>query len=172
MDPAELNALETEIGHPLPSEYRAFIQEANGGTMAYDVLVPPDKGEIIGFTELFHIGRNEQGEYGYGTLIGEYRRRNSLWLSEHVSMERLLPIARDGGNDILFLDLDAANVVAFVHGLPEWTGRTQQNILAIVGDTFDAYLDSLFISDETTELNWEDAQDAGPDDPWRQAVEY
>ncbi|RSM91642.1 SMI1/KNR4 family protein [Kibdelosporangium aridum] len=175
VEPDELDALENAIGGRLPSAYRAFIEEANGGSLMYDIRVPPnDDGEIIGFTELLHIGRNEQGEYGYGTLLGAYQRQQERSLGEHISMKRLLPIARDGGNDTLFLDLDprdGGRLIAFVHGLPEWTGKTEHDVLAVVADSFDAYLDDLFISDETAEMTWEDVRDADPDDDWRRAVE-
>lgn len=172
--PDELRALEGEAGQ-LPSEYRTFIELANGGRLEYDIRVPPsDTGEAIGFTELYQVGRDQRGEYGYGTLLGEYRRRNDWWLAEHVSMEWMLPIARTAGNGFLFIDLSPDNigrVVAFVPGLPQWAGLTERNVLATVADTFDAYLDALFIDDETAQMNWEDVRHAAPEDAGRRVVE-
>ncbi|UMP05394.1 SMI1/KNR4 family protein [Amycolatopsis sp. EV170708-02-1] len=172
--PDELRALEGEIGR-LPDDYRAFIGLANGGRLEYDIRVPPgDAGEVVGFTELYQVGRDQRGEYGYSTLLGQCRRRKDWWLAEHISMEWLLPIAGSGGNDTLFLDLGPENtgrLVAFVQGLPRWTGLRERTVLATVADTFDEYVDALFIDDETAQMNWEDVQHAAPDDPWRRVVE-
>ncbi|MFI6882857.1 hypothetical protein [Streptosporangium canum] len=45
---------------------------ADGGQFHYDIRVPPiDDGEVIGFHDLYTVGRDDQGEYGWGTLLGE-----------------------------------------------------------------------------------------------------
>jgi hypothetical protein len=158
----------------LPSSYRNFLQVADGGTLDYDVRLPIEVGgEVLCFSQIFHLGRDRSGHYGYGTLIGEYRTRNSLWISEHRSLERMLPIAEDGGSDLLCLDLDPetyGRVMAFVHGLPAWTGLTQHDVGAVVAADFDAYLDALFIEEDHARMAWEDAQHPEVSDEWRGAV--
>ncbi len=171
---SELDALEYEVGCRLPNSYREFITLANGGTLEYGVRVPPDgNGEVVSFEDLYRVGGDDSGEYGPGTLIGEYRRRHDWWLAEHVAMEHLLPIARGGGGDTLFLDLDPESfgrLHALVYGLPEWTGLRQDTVMVVVAETFDDYLDSLFIDDDLAETNWEAVQTSDVGDPRRNAV--
>lgn len=51
------------------------------------------------FDDLYQLGRDDDGEYGRGTLLGEYLRSRDGWLAHEVSLTGLLPIARNGGND-------------------------------------------------------------------------
>ncbi|HEX2315836.1 MAG TPA: SMI1/KNR4 family protein, partial [Thermomonospora sp.] len=73
----ELAALERETGRPLPAEYTAFLRVANGGGLDYAITIPPGKAgepgadaEPVGFDELFVLGRDDDGGYGPGTLVG------------------------------------------------------------------------------------------------------
>ena len=171
LDPGDMQTLEAEIGYPIPAAYRAFLEVAHGGSLDYSVRVPsgPD-GEAIVFSDLYHAGRDDQGEYGFGTLLGEYWH----WAQIIGAGRVLLPVARDGGGDTLFLELGGQSpgrVIAFIRGLPPWTGRTERDTVADVGDSFDAYLDSLFIDEELAEMAWEGAQNIDSSDPWRHAVE-
>jgi hypothetical protein len=171
LDPGDMQALEAETGYPVPVAYRAFLEVAHGGSLDYSVRVPPGPdGEIIAFSDLYRAGRDDRGEYGFGTLTGEYRQ----WAKIIGAGRALLPIAHNGGGDTLFLELDGQSpgrVIAFIHGLPSWTGLTGQDTVAVVGDSFDAYLDSLFISEDIAEMAWEDAQNIDSSDPWHDAVE-
>ena len=173
---AEAETLEREIGLSLPAAYRRFLEAAGGSHFEYAIDIPagePDS-EILGFNELYQLGRGGEGDYGYGTLLGEYRNNSSWWLAAEVSLDGLLPIARNGGSDTLFLDLNPAthgHVHAFVHGLPGWAGRRQRGLFTKVADDFDAYLDSLFIDPDMAELTWDDVAAADPADPWRRIVE-
>ncbi|WP_020579867.1 SMI1/KNR4 family protein [Actinopolymorpha alba] len=175
VEAGELVALEAEIGQPLPSDYRALLEVANGGTLQYSIRLPHSAGgEPIGFDDIYHVGRDQHGEYGYSTLLGEYRRRRECWWAETVSTDNLLPIARDGGGDILYLDLGTqapGQLVAFVHGLPEWTGLTQHDVFTVVAPSIDSYLDALFIEEGIAQLTWEDVEDTSPSDRWRRVVE-
>jgi hypothetical protein len=173
--PEEISALESETGQAIPPAYRSFLEVANGGTLEYSIRVPPGpEGEPIGFSNLHLLGRDQHGEYGWETLLGEYRRLPGSWLAQHLPVATLLPIARTGGDDQVFLDLAPdryGQVLGFVHGLPEWTGLRTRNLSGVLADDFDAYLDGLFIDPDVAEDVWSDYAGQDPADPWRRVVE-
>lgn len=175
VEPAEVGALERELGRPLPAAYRAFLEVANGGQLDYAIRVPnePD-GEVTCYSDLYALGCGDDGKYGYGTLLGEYRAARDWWLASEVNLEGWLPIARTGGDDdTLFLDLRPGTygrVIAHLSGIP-WPGYNHDNQLATVADSFDAYLQSLFIESEYAADVLADIADLRSDDPERLAVE-
>lgn len=118
----EVERLEREVGLPLPSSYRSFLEAAGGESLMYSVRLPACEPEPLqSFDDLYQLGRDNDDEYGWGTLLGEYRRSRDGWLAHEVSLAGLLPIARNGGSDTLFLDLNPAThgrLHAFVHGIP------------------------------------------------------
>ncbi|MFE2095277.1 SMI1/KNR4 family protein [Streptomyces sp. NPDC059460] len=171
---SEVEALEREMGLPLPTSYRSFLEGAGGVSLAYSIRLPDCEPEQLqSFDDLYQLGRDSDGEYGWGTLLGEYRRSREGWFAEAVSLTGLLPIARNGGSDTLFLDLNPAaqgRLHAFVHGIP-WPGRLHQGVFTKVADDFDSYLSSLVVDPETAEDAWADVVDCDVSDPWRQTVE-
>ncbi|MGW3512246.1 SMI1/KNR4 family protein [Streptomyces sp. NPDC000994] len=101
-DVCELEELEREIGLPLPSSYRSFLEAGGGEGLTYSVCLPACEPERVqSFDDLYQLGRDGDGEYGWGTLLGEYRRSRDGWLADEVSLAGLLPIARNGGSDTL-----------------------------------------------------------------------
>jgi hypothetical protein len=162
----EARALEDEIGRPLPPEYVAFLEVANGGSLEYVARVPG--GRALGFSALYRLGRDDNHEYGPGTLLGAYRRLPgtvfaTALAAAGLTVRSLLPVARNGRGDRLLLDLS-----------PEGNGR----VLAVGGLTghvaadFHGYLDALAIDEETAEWAWDYyVGDAGVGDPWRRAIE-
>ncbi|MBT2471747.1 SMI1/KNR4 family protein [Streptomyces sp. ISL-66] len=170
----ELGRLEQEVGLPLPASYRSFLEAAGGKSLTYSVHLPGCEPEPLqSFDGLYQLGRDHDGDYGWGTLLGEYRRTREGWLAEEVSLTGLLPIARNGGSDTLFLDLNPAThgqLHAFVHGI-SWPGYLSTNIFTKVADGFDAYLDSLVIDPELAANTWADVADRDSTDPWRRTVE-
>ncbi|MFJ6564255.1 SMI1/KNR4 family protein [Streptomyces sp. NPDC091412] len=122
LDAGELEGLEREIGLPLPSSYRSFLETAGGESLRYSVSLSACEPEPFqSFDDLYQLGRDDDGEYGWGTLLGEYRCSRDGWLADGLSLATLLPIARNGGSDTLFLDLNPAThgqLHAFVHGIP------------------------------------------------------
>jgi SMI1 / KNR4 family (SUKH-1) len=171
----EASALEGEIGLPIPPAYRSFLEMANGGTLAYSVRVPPGpEGQPISFCNLYRLGRDKQGAYGWGTLLGEYRQLPHSWLAGQLPVTTLLPVACTGGGDQLFLDLTPdryGQVVGMLHGLPEWTGLHTRNLWGVLAADFDAYLDSLFIEPQVAEDVWSDHAHQDPADPRRRVVQ-
>ncbi|MFB7948486.1 SMI1/KNR4 family protein [Kitasatospora phosalacinea] len=167
-DEAESAALERETGRPLPEPYLAFLRAAGGSGLDYSVHLPECEPEPLhAFDELYVLGRDATGRYGPGTLLGEYRS------STEPEFRDLLPIARSGGGDTLFLDLAPAThgrLCAFVSGIP-WPGRLQHGVFTEVAPDFDAYLDALVLDPDVAELHWEDVSGHDPADPWRRAVE-
>ena len=173
--PVEISALEGEIRQPIPSAYRSFLEVANGGALQYSVRVPPgSEGEPISFCDLYRLGRDKQGAYGWGTLLGEYRWLPHSWLAGHLPVATLLPIACTSGGDQLFLDLAPdryGQVVGVLHDLPEWTGLHTRNLWGVLAADFDAYLDGLFIEPQVAEDVWSDHAHQDPADPRRRVVE-
>lgn len=171
---SELEVLEREIGLSLPASYRSFLEAAGGESLTYSVHVRDCEPEPLqSFDDLHQLGRDSGGEYGWGTLLGEYRRSRDGWLAGEVSLTGLLPIARNGGSDTLFLDLNPAThgqLHAFVHGIPH-PGYLSSGVFAKVADDFDAYLDSLVIDPELAADTWADVIDSGSTDSWRRTVE-
>ena len=119
-DLAGLALLEAGTGLPLPAAYRAFL-EVGGGRLEYAVHLPAWAPEPLqSFNRLYRPGRDEHGEHGWGTLLGEYRRGEELW-HEVFGHPGLLPRARNDGGDLLLIDLspgEGGRLHAAVHGIP------------------------------------------------------
>jgi hypothetical protein len=174
-DPDECAALERETGLPLPPAYRSFLAAAGGEKLDYSVGLPACEPEPVqSFDSVYRLGRDDAGEYGWGTLLGEYRRSRDGWLAENVPLTGLLPIARSGGSDVLFLDLNPGTthgrLHAFIHAIT-WPGHLGDHVFTKVADSFDTYLDDLFVDPDMAEDAWTDVADSDPSDPWRRTVE-
>lgn len=143
----DFRRLERALGTRLPGEYRRFMEVANGGSLpGYAVDLPPGGGgEPIELSELFTVTRDARGGFGWGTVRGEWEHRPAALPPD------LVPVARDGGDSLLFLRTAPAHhgeVWAFVHGLPAWAGpASEQDAFGPVAASFDAYLDLLYAVD-------------------------
>ncbi|MFB6784591.1 SMI1/KNR4 family protein [Streptomyces sp. NPDC056352] len=59
----ELEDLEREMGLPVPSSYRSFLEESGGGSLLYSVHVPESEPELLqSFDDLYQLGRDDKGE--------------------------------------------------------------------------------------------------------------
>ena len=137
-----IKQLEATLGVPLPDDYKNFLSHCNGGYMDYEINVqfPNGSSEFIGYCGFYSLGEGE-----WETNPFELHQARAL---SAIPSAGVLPIARDGGGSILYLDLrDDYKVVAFVHGLPAWTGLRQEDSLIEVASSFDEYLSKLVISD-------------------------
>ena len=145
-----IKQLEAALGHPLPDDYKKFLSNCNGGDMDYQINVrfPNGSREFIGFSSLYSVS---EGEWETNPYELHQARAQSEFPSAGV-----LPIAIDGGSSILYLDLrNGYQVVAFVHGLPAWTGLRQEDSLIQVASSFDDYLSKLVICDEIAQYHIE-----------------
>lgn len=143
--PADIAAIEAELGAALPASLLDFLQAANGAVIEYSCNVPlPDGGsEQLSFASWFAAGDPDTATPGDETLLGELRlARQDL---EFPAL--MLPLARDGGDSMLYLDLSAeggGRVLAWVRELPAWTGRRAQGLHQLA-PSLDAYLNQLYI---------------------------
>jgi SMI1/KNR4 family protein SUKH-1 len=161
LPPDRLATVESAVGLPLPVSYLRLLEVANGGTVEYDVTTPA--GEVVSFPDLVPADR----------LAAEYRALQESFLAVHLPVGHLLPVARDGGGSLLMLDLGTEHygrVVAFVHGLPAWTGSSRDDMFVELAPDIDSYLDSLFIDDETAESEWSGVVGTALYNPWRDVI--
>ena len=143
----EIKEIENHLGAKLPQDFLNFLNVANGGYLNYSIDID---GEPISFCSIHRSGKSGNGEYGYGTFIGEMLsdRENIISIPEKV-----LPFALDGGNSSgVYLDLTPegnGRIVAFVHGLPEWTGRERRDKFIEIASNFSEYVELLYENDES-----------------------
>lgn len=153
----QLAAVEAQLGAQLPDSYRQFLQVGNGGYVAYAVDVPIGEvgSQALSFCDFYSA---DEGTFCDGTLVGEIRSgRKYAKIPAGV-----LPIARDGGGSLLYLDLSEAGkgrVVAFVAGLPEWTGLRTDSRFVQLAESFDEYVGLLRIDSDLLLLELADASE-------------
>ncbi|MCE9547334.1 MAG: SMI1/KNR4 family protein [Planctomycetia bacterium] len=138
---AQLAAIEELLGASLPPTFREFLQVANGGYLEYFIDVPwgEGKSEPLSFCSFFSA---DEGDFCDETLIGEIRSAREY---QNVP-SGVLPIARDGGGSILYLDLSQegrGRVIAFVEGLPEWAGLRTESAFVELASSFDEFIGKL-----------------------------
>jgi hypothetical protein len=139
----QLAAIENLLGAQLPASFRDFLCVANGGYLEYvlDVSTGSGKTEPLSFCGIFSA---DEGTFGDETFVGEIRSAR-----EYVKIPPgVLPFARDGGGSIVYLDLSPegnGRVVAFVQGLPLWTGRRTESTFVELASSFDECVTKLRI---------------------------
>jgi hypothetical protein len=143
---AQVARIETLLGASLPISFRDFLRVANAGYLEYAVDVPfgDGKSESLSFCSIFSA---EDGDICDETFVGEIRSARQSQKIPHG----VLPFARDGGGSMVYLDLSPegrGRVVAFVEGLPEWTGLRTQSAFVELASSFDEYVSKLYIDRE------------------------
>lgn len=139
----QLVAIEALLGTPLPASFRDFLSVANGGYLEYVVDVPTGSGttESLSFCGLFSA---DEGPLSDETFLRQIQSQR-----EYAKIPReVLPFARDGGGSVVYLDLSPegnGRVVAFVMGLPEWTGLRTESAWIELASSFDDYVAKLRI---------------------------
>ena len=142
----QIAAIEALLEAPLPPAFLAFLKVANGACFDYTTDVPDGNGgvEKMGFNTFFSA---DEGDFCDETLVGEIRAAR-----QHTDMPmRILHIARDGGNSMVYLDVTeegGGRVLAYVQELPDWTGKRAHGLMELA-PSFDAWLDSLYIDRDT-----------------------
>ncbi len=140
-EPQEIEAIESLLGVRLPQDFLDFLEIANGGHLDYCIRIPPD--DELSFYQLYRAGKDDNGDYGWETLIGEIKVERQ---SKNIPRE-VLPFARDGGNSVVYLDLTPegnGRVVAFLHGLPDWAGDRPNDEYVVLASDFMSYTKSLY----------------------------
>lgn len=142
---ADIAAIEAELGAALPASLQDFLHAANGAVIEYccDVPLPDGGSEQLSFTSWFAAGLAASATPGDESLLGELR----LARQDADFPALLLPLARDGGDSMLYLDLRPegnGRVLAWVRELPAWTGRRAHGLHQLA-PSLDAYLDGLYI---------------------------
>jgi hypothetical protein len=139
----QLAAIEDLLGAALPASFREFLQVANGGYLKYviDVAFGDGKSEPLSFCGIFSA---ENGDFCDETFVGEIRSSREY----QKIPPGVLPFARDGGGSMVYLDLSPegnGRVIAFVEGLPEWTGLRTKSEYIELASSFDDYVNKLRI---------------------------
>lgn len=143
----EFTILENDLGAKLPPDYKDFLLACNGGSLDYEIQIEIKKGinENLCFGTLYKLDIHGEWETNPYELRNERRQKG-------FPREGVIPIARDAGSSILYLDLRKGyKVVAFIESLPSWAGLTQNDGLVEVGSSFSDYLGKLHISERTAE---------------------
>jgi len=138
----EIQLLEQTLEASLPEDYKDFLRICNGGYLEYEIEITFEDGnsEYMCYGSLYQLNSSETWE------SNPFELKNERGVEGFP--EKVLPIARDGGSSKLFLDLrDGGGVIAYLQGLPGWTGLRQTDCLVKVADTFTEYLSKLQITD-------------------------
>ena len=154
---AQMEAVEALLGAALPQSFREFLKVANGGTLEYVIDVPIGDGrtEMLSFCGIFSA---DEGTFCDETLVGEIRSGR-----EYAKIPvGVLPFARDGGGSLVYLDLSEegkGRVVAFVEGLPQWTGLRTESAFVELAASFEEYVGKLRIDPEDVVRAMDDARE-------------
>ena len=140
----EIRDIEWALDAKLPDDFLDFLDVANGSSLeSYYVTVQlspdPEDTEDLSFSPIYSTKTT-----GYGSFLFELERRTAFDpTSPYWIPEKVLPIADGAGDVHLYLDLrreGQSPVMAFISGLPEWTGLHQENTLVKVADNFTDYI--------------------------------
>jgi len=138
---SEISEIEDLLDAKLPTSFLDFLKAANGGYFEFCIDI---EGDSLSFGSIYQTGKDSNGSYGFGTFVGEIESERNGFLE---IPRQVLPFASDGGGSYVYLDLTEegnGRVVAFVHGLPEWTGKPQEDRFIELAASFDEYLDLLY----------------------------
>jgi hypothetical protein len=123
--------VEELVGARLPTDYLAFLSYSNGGAVEVDAF----EVEVLGTSHewnidrFFHISRDTGT---WDSVVHNYMHR---W---PAAPRAVLPIATDGGGNLVCLDLRGGrhDIVLWAHDEPSWP-------LLHVADSFGHFIDSL-----------------------------
>jgi hypothetical protein len=121
-----------------PADFLEFLSVANGGFFEFCIDVD---GETLSFGDVYQTGKDSSGSYGFGTVVGEIGQARKGFID---IPRQVFPFARDGGGSYVFLDLTEegnGRVIAFIHGLPEWTGKSPDDRFVEIAPSFSEYIE-------------------------------
>ncbi len=133
--PEEIAAVESVVAASLPATYVDFLRFSNGGQPELDTFyVSTDAGaEAWNVNSFFHISSDTDSTESVMWVYNRLRR---------YLPERVLPIAGNGGGDVIALDLRAGSyghVILWVHDEPA-------EPLRIVSSSFEEFVGSLEVN--------------------------
>lgn len=133
----EIKEIEKILNAKIPEDFLEFLKVGNGGDIEYhlfDVPLEPHSQTTM-FSPIYSTKKSSHNDFLYE--LKSHKERFQI-------PEKVLPIA-GGTHDYLYLDLrdGKSDVMAFIAGLPAWTGRHQQDALVKIADNFSDYLDGL-----------------------------
>lgn len=130
--PSQIAFIENLVGAKLPSSYIAFLMFSNGGCPELDTFYIEAEGSRQEWAadRFFHVSSDSDSTE---SVVWNYQHR---WSG---AKREILPIARDGGGNLICLDLTepgSDRVVLWVHDVP---GQP----LLPVADSFEEFIDLL-----------------------------
>lgn len=124
----EIRIFESEIGTQLPNQYRDFLLEYNGGSLAGEVSYKSEF-ELLGFLEL-----------SADTDLGLRR----AWVDfQELMPEGLLPIAVDIGNEPIMISLRADSSGVIYLGSGTSGGLQEELVVKEIEPNFECFLNEL-----------------------------
>ncbi len=122
--------LEQLVGAPLPESYKAFLRFSNGGHPELDSFpVAEWDGYNASVNKFFRLTDDP-------TDVGSLR-----WIYAYRPKPTLLPIARDGGDNLLCLSVAPSDYGAVYF----WTHDEPDAEAGRVADSFEEFLDLLYL---------------------------
>lgn len=140
--PEDFAAIEAVIGTELPEAFRDFMRVASGGYVEYVIPVRFRDGttELMEFSSIYSVRSDDAGN-----II----ERIDGVQAEIDTPTEVLPFAEEGSGSIALLDLTAegkGRVVAWVLGMPAWTGLHEEEEFVELARSFDDYVAQLRIN--------------------------
>jgi hypothetical protein len=131
----QLAFVENLVGAQLPPSYIAFLMFSNGGCPELDTFCFENEGshEEWAVDRFFHIASDMDSTE---SVVWNYRHR---WPG---APKEILPIGRDGGGNLVCLDLSnpvKEKVVLWIHD-------TLHHSLLMVANSFEEFIDSLVMN--------------------------
>lgn len=133
--PNQFKKVEMEIGFPLPVNYKTFLEFSNGGYSTLNTFRDKTGFQWV-IDRFFEITENIDNTYH---VLFKYQHRWSK------APKGIVPFAQDGGGNLFCLDLRKeipAPIVIWVHD-------TTGNPIREIAVSFEAFIDSLSIYDES-----------------------
>jgi hypothetical protein len=135
----EIRLIEQALDRQLPQSFKDFLAVANGGYLDYVIDIAFD-------------GANEA--FSFPSIYSTHPQSPRAFLAE-LEIERtirnipssVLPFASDG-ESVVYLDLTIPGfdpVLAWIAGMPGWTGLSAQGGSVRLADSFDGYVDLLMV---------------------------
>ncbi len=143
--PEEIAAIEAALGAPLPAPFLEFLKVANGGKLDYSFdLARAGETLSLCFYTTYSTRRPRGWRPSPGTMLQEVATERA---DKGIARE-ILPFAMGGGSSVAYLDLTKegnGRVVAYVEGLPGWTGDPRSAWVTIAPD-FPSYVAGLYLN--------------------------